>query len=671
MAVPPKSARLRVDELRQALARHNHLYYVLDAPELSDSAYDALFRELEALEREYPALANPDSPTQRVGAAALDAFAQVRHRQPMLSLSNAFSPDDVIAFDRRAREALDVEKIDYACEPKFDGLAVSLVYERGRFVQGATRGDGSVGEDISANLRTIRSIPLALDARAARLEVRGEVLMLKRAFAQLNARQLERGERTFVNPRNAAAGSLRQLDPRMTAARPLTFYAYGLGACEGVDIPPTHARVLEYLHDLKFRISAERRVARGATEMLDYYAWIGARRSELVYDIDGVVYKVNAHAQQAALGFVSRAPRFALAHKFPAEEATTVVQAIEVQVGRTGAITPVARLEPVFVGGVTVTNATLHNEDEVTRKDVRAGDTVVVRRAGDVIPEVVRVLPELRPAGTRKFRMPEHCPICASAIHRAEDEAVSRCSGGLVCPAQRKQALLHFASRRALDIDGLGEKLVNQLVDSGMVATPADLYALDTESLAALERMGEKSAANLHAAIARSRNTTLTRLIYALGIRNVGESTARDLAQHFGSLDPLLAADAAALEEVPDVGPVVAESIVQFFAEPHNREVIAALRARGLKWPDAGPKRRAVEGAGTGKTFVITGTLEGMSRDEARDYIQKHGGKVSSSVSKKTSYVVAGSDPGSKYEKALELGIDILDEGALRRLLGE
>ena len=666
----PRSARTRAEALKALLTHHGYRYYVLDAPEISDAEYDALMRELEALESRYPELITDDSPTQRVGGAPLPMFAQVTHRLPMLSLANAFQDEEVEAFDRRVREALDMSTITYACEPKFDGLAVSLVYEDGRFVQGATRGDGSVGEDVSANLRTIRAIPLTLAARnpPRRLEVRGEVLMLKADFAKLNARQLERGEKAFVNARNAAAGSLRQLDPRMTAARPLTFFAYGIGACEGFDAPARHSQLLDYLETQRFRVAAERRTVSGASGLIAYYREIGERRAKLAYDIDGVVYKVDAFALQAALGFVSRAPRFAIAHKFPAEEATTRVEAIEVSVGRTGAITPVARLEPVFVGGVTVTHATLHNEEEVWRKDVRAGDTVVVRRAGDVIPEVVRVLLDQRPANAKAFRMPKQCPACGSAVVRAQDEAVARCSGGLICPAQRKQALLHFASRRALDIEGLGEKIVDQLVDAGLVKTPASLYEISVEQLAALDRMGEKSAANLHAAIRRSRNTTLARLIYALGIRNVGEATARDLARHFGSLERLMDADEAALQSVSDVGPVVAASIVQFLREPHNREVLAALRAAGVTWKEHAPAAKAA-GRLAGKTFVLTGTLAGMTREEARDRIQALGGKVSGSVSKKTDYVVAGADPGGKYDKAVELGVTILDEAGLRRLL--
>jgi len=666
------SVQARIERLRASIEHHNHLYYVKDAPEITDAEYDALFRELQALEREHPELATADSPTQRVGAAPRPDFAQITHRVAMLSLGNAFDDEEVQAFDRRVREGLDATEIEYACEPKFDGLAVTLTYEHGLFVQGATRGDGYTGEDVSANLRTIKSIPLRLVGHAVSplLEVRGEVLMLKKAFATLNARQEAAGEKTFVNPRNAAAGALRQLDPRMTAARPLTFFAYGVGATESTGLPATHSEILDLLEALRFRVAAERRVVRGVEGLLDYYREVGSKRPTLPYDIDGVVYKVNALRQQATLGYVSRAPRFALAHKFPAEEAQTVIEGIEVQVGRTGALTPVARLAPVFVGGVTVTNATLHNEDEVRRKDVHVGDTVIVRRAGDVIPEVVRVLPERRPGNATAFVMPDRCPVCGSVVYREEGEAVSRCSGSLVCAAQRKQSLLHFASRRAMDIEGLGEKIVDQLVDADRVHTPADLYTLSEDELAALERMGQKSAANLRAGIERSKDTTLARLLFALGIRHVGEQTARDVANHFGRLDAVMAADEAGLTSVPAVGPVIAQSILGFFADERNRAVVEALRRAGVQWQDGAPAQVQLSGAATGKTFVITGTLPELSRDEARALIQAHGGRVSGSVSKKTDYVVAGADPGSKFTKAQELGVAILDEAGLRRLLG-
>ncbi|MCX8087394.1 MAG: NAD-dependent DNA ligase LigA [Rhodocyclaceae bacterium] len=657
--------------LRAEIERHNHAYYVLDAPTIPDAEYDKLFRELQELEAAHPELATPDSPTQRVGGAPLPAFRQVAHAVPMLSLNNAFTAEEAEAFDRRCREALGVDDVDYACEPKFDGLAITLRYEHGLFVLGATRGDGFTGEDVTQNLRTVRNIPLRLTGSdvPAQLEVRGEVLMPRREFEKLNERQRAAGEKEFVNPRNAAAGSLRQLDPKITAQRPLRFFAYGVADASVFHPALTlHSALMDRLASWGIPVAAERAVVRGAAGLLAYYEKIAAARRTLSYDIDGVVYKVNRLADQEKLGYVSRAPRFAIAHKFPAEEATTTVLAIEVQVGRTGALTPVARLAPVFVGGVTVTNATLHNEDEVRRKDVRVGDTVIVRRAGDVIPEVVAVVPEKRRPGSAEFRLPARCPVCGSAVEKPEDEAIARCTGGLYCPAQRKQALMHFASRRALDIEGLGEKLVDQLVDAGLVETAADLYRLDLATLAGLERMGEKSARNLLAAIEKSKQTTLARFIYALGIRNVGEATAKDLARHFGSLEALLAADEAALQAVPEVGPVVASSIVRFFAEPHNREVIAALRAAGVSWEEgtpAVPSRAPL----AGKTFVLTGTLPTLTREEAKALIEAAGGKVAGSVSKKTDYVVAGAEAGAKLAKAQELGIAILDENGLRRLI--
>ncbi len=664
-----RAAAARVKELRAAIEEANHRYYALDAPTITDAEYDRLFRELQDLEARHPDLVAPDSPTRRVGAAPLDAFGTVRHRVPMLSLNNAFGDEEVEAFDRRVREGLGTGSVEYACEPKFDGLAISLVYERGVFAQGATRGDGYEGEDVTANLRTVKSIPLRLrTGRAPRLlEVRGEVIIYRRDFERLNARQREQGAKEFANPRNAAAGSLRQLDSKVTASRPLRFFAYGLGDSQGLH--ETQSGVLDRLDEFGLPVCGERRTVQGVGGLLDYYRELGAKRARLPYDVDGVVYKVNRLADQGRLGFVARAPRFAVAHKFPAEEATTQLLAIEVQVGRTGAITPVARLEPVFVGGVTVTNATLHNEDELHRKDIRVGDTVVVRRAGDVIPEVVRAVPGSRKPHAPLFHVPARCPVCGSAVVRLPDEAVARCTGGLFCPAQRKQALLHFASRRALDIEGLGEKLVEQLVDAGMVKTPADLYALDPATLAALERMGEKSAQNVLDALARSKQTTLARFVYALGIRSVGEATARDLARHFGALDPLMAADEAALQEVEDVGPVVAMSIRRFFAERHNREVIDALRRHGVGWEEGKPRPAAPAGRLAGKTFVLTGTLRGLTRDEAAALITSHGGKVIGSVSKKTDYVVVGADAGSKLAKAEALGIAVLDEDGLNKLL--
>ncbi|UIF84826.1 NAD-dependent DNA ligase LigA [Cupriavidus sp. UYPR2.512] len=684
-ALPPEAAARRVAWLRDELDRHNYQYYVLDAPTIPDAEYDSLFSELQALELEHPELQTPDSPTQRVGGEPLSAFDSVRHRVPMLSLNNGFADDDVLNFDRRCAQGLGrsapaageqdlfsaADAVEYACELKFDGLAMSLRYEDGRLVQAATRGDGETGEDVTINVRTIKAIPLKLRGQApAVLEVRGEVFMFRRDFDKLNQRQAEAGEKTFVNPRNAAAGSLRQLDPRITAKRPLSFFAYGLGELQGVDRPPTHSAMLDGFAALGLPVCKDRAVVKGAQGLLDFYRDIGQRRDALPYDIDGVVYKVNALAEQERLGFVSRAPRFALAHKFPAQEMTTIVEDIEVQVGRTGAITPVARLKPVFVGGVTVTNATLHNEDEIRRKDVHIGDTVIVRRAGDVIPEVVGVVTERRPADARAFVMPTACPVCGSHIEKLEDEAIARCTGGLICAAQRKQSLLHFAQRRAMDIEGLGDKLVEQLVDQGIVRTPADLFKLGVAKLAALERMADKSAANLVAAIETSRETTMNRFIFALGIRHVGEATAKDLARHFGKLDALMAADEAALLEVNDVGPVVAQSIAHFFAEPHNVEVIEQLRAAGVHWTESEPAAKAPAPL-SGKTFVLTGTLPTMSREDAKDLLEAAGAKVAGSVSKKTDYVVAGAEAGSKLDKAEALGVPVLDEAGMLALLAE
>jgi DNA ligase (NAD+) len=691
MAVP-RSLRERAEALRREIERHNRLYYVEDAPEITDAEFDRLFAELSALEAAHPELASPDSPTQRVGAPPLADFPEVRHRSPMLSLANAFDEDAVHAFDRRAREALGVERIDYSVEPKFDGLAVSLTYRDGVLVQGATRGDGSRGEDVTPNLRTVRSIPLRLpratDTRD--LEVRGEVLIAKRDFTALNQRQRAAGEKEFVNPRNAAAGSLRQLDSRISAQRPLRFFAYGVGALPA-GAPATHSRVLERLAELGFPVAKERDVARGVEGLLRYYARIGAQRDRLPYGIDGVVYKVDRLDWQEQLGYVSRAPRFALAHKYPAEEQETEVLDIEVQVGRTGALTPVARLKPVFVGGVTVTNATLHNEDELRRKDVRIGDTVVVRRAGDVIPEVVSVRLAKRPRDAREYRMPARCPVCGSPVVRLPGEAVTRCTGGLFCRAQRREALLHFKGRHAMDIEGLGDKLAEQLVESGMVENPADLYGLEIAQLAGLERMGEKSAGNVIDSIQRSRDTTLARFVFALGIPGVGEEVAKILARHFGSLDALLEADwdalaqqkesvrkenakrkrrgeAAAPVPLEGIGPEIMDSLRQFLSEKHNRKVIERLMdpRRGVH---IRKEPRAPAGHGPVRTFVLTGTLPGMTRDEAKSLIESKGHKVAGSVSKNTDYVVAGDEAGSKLERAKELGIAVLDEDGLRRLL--
>jgi DNA ligase (NAD+) len=669
------SPAARIGELRRALEEHLYNYHVLDQPTVTDAEYDQLFHELVALEAAHPELVTTDSPTQRVGAKPLDQFAEVTHRVPMLSLGNAFAEDDVRGFDRRCREGLGLHadaQVEYACEPKFDGLAISLTYENGHFIQGATRGDGAVGEDVTLNLRTIKSIPLKIDSTAARLEVRGEVLMQRRDFDALNARQAAKGEKTFVNPRNAAAGSLRQLDPRLTAERPLSFFAYGLGAVEGVDVPATHVACMDWLAQLRFPVTRDRAVVGGLDGLLGFYARIGALRAQLPFDIDGVVYKVNALRQQQALGFVSRAPRFAVAHKFPAEEASTELLGIDVQVGRTGAITPVARLRPVFVGGTTVSNATLHNEDEVRRKDLKIGDTVVVRRAGDVIPEVAAVISAKRPPDAREWLMPTRCPECDSAIVRLEGEAVARCTGGLFCPAQRKQALLHFAQRRAMNIEGLGEKLVDQIVEQGLVRTPADLYRLGLVQLASLERMAEKSAQNLLDGINHSRATNLARFVYGLGIRHVGEATAKDLARHFGKLDAIMSASVEQLLHVNDVGPVVAQSIRRFFDEPHNVEVVEQLRACGVQWPESEPVGRSVVGgAFAGKTVVLTGTLPTLSREAAKEQLEAAGAKVAGSVSKKTDYVIAGAEAGSKLDKAQELGIAVLDEESFLKLLNE
>ena len=646
----------RIDKLRETIERHNRLYYVADAPEISDSEYDALFRELQQLEEQHPELRSADSPTQRVGGAPLAEFAEVRHRAAMLSINNAFAEEEVRAFDKRVRDTLSVDTVEYAAEPKFDGLAISLSYRDGQFSRGATRGDGMTGEDVTANLRTVRSIPLKI-AEKRQLEVRGEVLMYRKDFDAMNARQREAGEKEYVNPRNAAAGAVRQLDSRITASRRLRFFAYALVSESAAG---THAEALDRLGELGFPVCSERDTVSGVDGLLEYYARIGKLREKLPYAIDGVVYKVNRLDWQERLGYISRAPRFALAHKYPAEEQSTQVLGIEVQVGRTGALTPVAKLKPVFVGGVTVSNATLHNEDELKRKDVRVGDTVVVRRAGDVIPEIVSVQVDKRPADTKPFHLPRKCPVCGSSVVRNEDEAVARCSGGLFCQAQRKQALLHFASRRAMDIEGLGERLVEQLVDKGLVHTPADLYKLTLQDLSDLDRMAEKSAANLLHALDRSRKTTLERFIYALGIRNVGETTARDFARHFGDLPPLLDASEETLLQVPDVGPVVARSARQFLDEAHNRGVIEALMKAGVAWPRSEPAPQR-PGSAT-KTFVLTGTLSGMSRDEARAAIEAKGHKVAGSVSKKTDYVVAGEDAGSKLDKARALGVRVLEE---------
>ena len=668
----------RASALRRELAGHDYRYYVLDQPTVSDAEYDRLFRELEALEREHPGLVTADSPTQRVGGRARSDFAPVRHRVPMLSIRTETDTTaaGARAFDARIRRDLGLAAqdppVEYIAELKFDGLAINLRYEEGVLTVAGTRGDGEVGEDVTPNVRTIRSIPrrLATDAPPPLVEVRGEVYMTKSDFDALNAEQDRLGEKRFINPRNTAAGAVRQLDPAITAKRPLAFFAYGLGETRGFDLPATQARLFEQFAAWGLPVNRDWRIARGPDELAAFYTSVEAHRAALPFAIDGVVYKVDRLDLQDELGFVTREPRWAVAHKFPAEEATTRILAIDVQVGRTGAITPIARLGPVFVGGATVTNATLHNEDEIRRKDIRSGDWVVVRRAGDVIPEVVRALPERRPVDAKAFVMPTHCPECGSAIVREAGEAVARCSGGLVCPAQRREALLHFASRHAMDIDGLGDRLVEQLIASAKVATVADLYRLTTDDLAGLERMGEKSAANVVAAIDASRRTTLARFVFALGIRHVGEATARDLAHHFGDLAPLQGATTEELLEVRDVGPVLAESIRDFFAEPHNREVIRRLLRAGVHWTPTTPIRNAA-GALAGQTFVLTGTLPTLSREDAKSLLEAAGATVAGSVSKKTTTVVAGADAGGKLERARALGITIIDEKGLRALLGD
>ena len=656
--------------LQTELARLEHAYYVLDQPLVPDAEYDRLYRELLDLEQKHPDWISADSLSQRVGGTPLKVFNEVKHAVPMLSLNNAFEESELINFDRRCRDGLGLESVNYACELKFDGLAISLRYEHGVLVQAATRGDGASGEDVTVNIRTIRAIPLRLTGKKIPdvLEVRGEVFMHRDDFEKMNKYAATLGEKEFANPRNAAAGSLRQLDSKITAKRPLSFFAYGLGAFEPINwLPKTHSQLLDHYVELGLPVCQERRVVSSVEGLNQFYQEIGRKRNQLPYEIDGVVYKVNSFIQQNTLGFVSRAPRFAIAHKYPAQEEITTVLGIDVQVGRTGAITPVARLSPVLVGGVTVTNATLHNEDEVRRKDVRVGDTVVVRRAGDVIPEVVSVVLDRRPQHTQPFEIPSRCPICDSYIERLVDEAIARCSGGLFCAAQRKQALLHFAHRRAMDIEGLGDKIVDQLVDLNLVRTPADLYRLGFSALANLERMGDKSADNLIRSIAQSKSTSLPRFIFGLGIRHVGESTAKDLAKYFGTMQALMDAQMEDLLTVNDVGPVVANSIISFMSESHNREVIEQLLASGIEFQ---VEEQIASVDLSGKTFVLTGTLPTMSRDQAKALLEAAGAKVAGSVSQKTSYVVAGSDAGSKLEKANELGISILDEDALMKILG-
>ncbi len=661
----------RINSLRQSINQHNHYYHALDDPRISDAEYDRLMAELLELEAAYPDLVTDDSPTQRVGAAPLSSFQEVRHERPMLSLSNAFSDEDVQGFHQRIRQTLGVDGITYCAELKMDGLAISLLYEAGRLVRAATRGDGTRGEDVTPNVRTIAAVPLRLigDDIPQRLEVRGEVYMSRKGFEQLNRDQAAADAKQFANPRNAAAGSLRLLDSSITAERPLTMFCYGTGLVEGGSLPEGHYQTLKKLQTWGLRISDQTRQLVGIDACLEFYKEVLARRAALPYEIDGVVYKLDDYSQQEEMGFISRAPRWAIAHKFPPEEALTRVENIEVQVGRTGALTPVARLQPVRVGGVMVTNATLHNRQELERKDVRVGDTVVVRRAGDVIPEVLRVIPEKRPADAAPYKMPQRCPVCDSEVVQEESQAVMRCSGGLICPAQRIQSIIHFASRKAMDIEGLGDKLVEQLVENKLVRDLPDLYSLDVARLAEMERMGEKSAQNLLDAIQKSKQTQLPRFLYAMGIREVGEATAMALAEHFGSLQKIATASKEQLLEVPDVGPVVADNVLSFFRQTDNRALIEGLTRPGMiSWPDIQPVE-AVEGHLQGKTFVLTGSLESLTRDEAKMKLQASGAKVSSSVSSKTSYVVAGEKAGSKYDKALKLGVPILSEEELLQLL--
>ena len=694
----PSAAAQRAAELRELLHYHARRYYVDDAPEIPDAEYDRLYQELERIEAEHPALCTADSPTQRVIGRVLEGFAAVRHQVPMLSIRTETdtSAGGAEAFDARVRRELGLGQDDapvaYAAELKFDGLAINLRYEHGVLVQAATRGDGETGEDVTQNIRTVRGhagagggVPLRLEGCSADvLEVRGEVYMRRDDFEQLNERQRERGDKTFVNPRNAAAGAVRQLDPRVAAQRPLSFFAYGLGDVRGWALPDTHSAVLDALAEMGLPVCSDRSVVQGAAGLVAFHRAIGARRDELPFDIDGVVYKVNRLELQRQLGFVTREPRWAVAHKYPAQEQITQLRAVEVQVGRTGKLTPVAKLEPVFVGGTTVSNATLHNLFELRRKRVRAGDTVIVRRAGDVIPEIVgRVsngaaavasdgADNPRPAYVPNFRMPRVCPVCGSQVMREKGSVEHRCTGGLYCAAQRKQALLHFAGRRAMNIEGLGDKLVDQLVDGGVIRTLPELYTLGLTTLVALERMGARSAQNLVDELARSRSTTLARFLYALGIRHVGEATAKDLARHFGAMDRLMSASETQLAEVPDVGPVVAHSIRAFFDQPHNREVVEQLRAAGVTWPEHDAASDRAPDAPlplAGRTLVLTGTLPGLDREQAKALIESAGGKVAGSVSKKTHYVVAGAEAGSKLERARELGVPVLDEAGLRALL--
>lgn len=668
------TAPKKIESLREQIRHHNFRYHALDDPEIPDVEYDRLMRELQSLEQENPELVTPDSPTQRVGDAPISAFGTVQHQLPMLSLSNAISEDELQKFHRRVVERLgleDAEHLQYSAEPKLDGAAVSLMYENGKLTRGATRGDGTTGEDISHNVRTIQSIPLKLigNGYPKRLEIRGEIFMPKAGFEAYNEKARAAGEKTFVNPRNAAAGSLRQLDPRLTAERPLDMYVYSVGVVEGGELPKRHSEIISQLQEWGLKVCPERRVVKGVAGCLDYYADIGRRRHDLAYEIDGVVYKVDSLELQEKLGFVSRAPRWAIAHKFPAQEELTEVLGVDFQVGRTGAVTPVARLKPVFVGGVTVSNATLHNIDELHRKDVRVGDTVIVRRAGDVIPEVARVIASRRPKNTRRIQLPKTCPVCNSRVEREEGEAVARCTGGLFCAAQRAEALKHFVSRRALDIEGFGAKLIEQLVESDRLKSPADLFQLSKKELSELDRMGEKSADNLVRSIESSKSTSLSRFLYALGIREVGDATAAGLATHYGRLESIVAASEEELQGVPDVGPIVASRIRAFFQEKHNLEVVTRLQDSGVYWPESDPVVLSEDGPLAGKTFVITGTLVDMTRDQAKKFIQSAGGRVTGSISRKTDYLITGEKAGSKLTKARKLDVAIIDTDELLSLI--
>lgn len=674
----PAATKKKVESLRDQIRHHNYRYHVIDDPELPDAEYDRLVRDLQALEDQHPELITADSPTQRVGAEPMQAFGTVEHLLPMLSLDNAFAEEELFRFHKRVTDRLKIDnetQLDYAAEPKLDGAAVSLLYEKGQLVRGATRGDGTTGENITHNVRTIPGVPLSLIGKnvPSLLEVRGEVFMPRAAFEAYNARARDKGEKTFVNPRNAAAGSLRQLDPRLTAERPLDIYVYALGQVSDSKLPDRHSEILSRLQDWGLKVCPERQVVAGINGCIEFYETIGAKRDSLLYDIDGVVYKVDRLDYQLKLGFVSRAPRWAIAHKFPAQEELTVVRDIEFQVGRTGALTPVARLEPVFVGGVTVSNVTMHNIDELARKDLRIGDTVIIRRAGDVIPQVVAVVKSKRPKrGTRKIKIPSACPVCGSPVVRLEDEAVIRCTGGpQICAAQRSEALKHFVSRRALDIEGLGSELIEQLVAADRVKSAADLFNLTADELAAMDRMGEKSAKNVLASIEKSKSTTLSRMLYALGIREVGEATAAGLALHYGNLDGIAGATEEELQEVPDVGPIVASRIHDFFAEEGSRELIELLRQSGVQWQETAAAASASNGPFSGKTVVLTGSLSTMSRDAAKELIQLAGGKVTGSVSKKTDFVVYGDKAGSKLTKARNLGVETLNEVEFEKFLSD